>query len=128
MSLIPDVYPRAHGHTSQNTTALEYGSRAAYLVLCLWDPHGPPAEARAALRLYEGAYPTRRRAGEAVHQVLAARTGAIPATARWDTGAALVVVTCLTDPDLLARILRQLPGGYPLLFGQAEPRRPRPAT
>ncbi|MEN8655894.1 DUF2267 domain-containing protein [Streptomyces sp. 21So2-11] len=123
---------------------------------------------------YEGAYPTRERAAEAVHHVLAAlgrqltgdervdlaqclpneaaltlaaqiadtehltgwgfvkdlatRTGATPATARWDTGAVLAVVTRLAGPDLLARILRRLPGGYALLFGQAELRRPEPAA
>ncbi|MEV7729382.1 DUF2267 domain-containing protein [Streptomyces sp. NPDC087917] len=59
---------------------------------------------------------------------LATRTGATPATARWDTGAVLAVVTRLAGPDLLARILRQLPGGYALLFGQAELRRPQPAA
>ncbi|MFD9080111.1 DUF2267 domain-containing protein [Streptomyces erythrochromogenes] len=56
---------------------------------------------------------------------LAARTGATPATARWDTGAVLAVITRLAGPDLLARILRQLPDGYALLFGQAELRQPR---
>jgi hypothetical protein len=58
---------------------------------------------------------------------LAARTGATPATTRWDTGAVLAVVTHLAGPDLLARILRQLPSGYALLFGQAELRQPQPA-
>ncbi|MFJ6794893.1 DUF2267 domain-containing protein [Streptomyces sp. NPDC091268] len=123
---------------------------------------------------YEGAYPTRERAAEVVHNVLAAlgrqltgdervdlaqclpveaalsltaqvpdthqltgwgfikdlasRTGASPATTRWDTGAVLAVVSRLAGPDLLARILRQLPGGYALLFGQAELRRPEPAA
>ena len=123
---------------------------------------------------YEGAYPTRERAEEAVHQVftalgrqltgkervdlarclpveaalaltaavpdgepltgwgfvkdLAARTGAAPATVRWDTGAVLATVTRLAGPDLLARILHQLPDGYALLFGQAELRRPEPAA
>lgn len=123
---------------------------------------------------YEGAYPTRERAEEAVRTVLAAlgrqitgderidlaqrlpveaaltlaaripdaeqltgwgfvqdlaeRTGGTPATARWDTGAVLAVVTRLAGPDLLARILRRLPGGYALLFGQAELRRPQPAA
>ncbi|MEU9182697.1 DUF2267 domain-containing protein [Streptomyces sp. NPDC048550] len=121
---------------------------------------------------YEGAYPTRERAAEAVHHVLAAlgrrlvgderfdlarclpteaaltltaqipdtepltgwgfvkdlaaRTGVSPAIARWDTGAVLAVVTRLAGPDLLARILGQLPDGYALLFGQAELPRPRP--
>ncbi|MFF9007546.1 DUF2267 domain-containing protein [Streptomyces goshikiensis] len=122
---------------------------------------------------YEGAYPTRERAAEAVHHVLATlgrqltgderadlaqclpveaaltltaqipdtrhltgwgfvkdlaeRTGATPATARWDTGAVLATVARLAGPDLLARILRRLPDGYALLFGQAELRRPEPA-
>ncbi|MFF0291332.1 DUF2267 domain-containing protein [Streptomyces sp. NPDC005262] len=115
---------------------------------------------------YEGAYPTRERAAEAVHLVLsglgrqltgderaelaarlpfeaastlteqipaiepltgrafvkdlASRTGATPATTRWDTGAVLAAVTTLAGPDLLTRILDQLPTGYALLFGRAE--------
>ncbi|WP_330296924.1 DUF2267 domain-containing protein [Streptomyces sp. NBC_00503] len=123
---------------------------------------------------YEGAYPTRERAEEAVRTVLTAlgrqvtgderldlaqhlpveaaltltaqisdteqltgwdfvkdlatRTGGTPATARWDTGAVLSVVTRLAGPDLLARILRRLPDGYALLFGQAELRQPQPAA
>ncbi|MFF4579915.1 DUF2267 domain-containing protein [Streptomyces sp. NPDC001389] len=123
---------------------------------------------------YEGAYPTRERAAEAVHHVLAAlgrrltgaeradlarclpveaaltltaqipdahpltgwgfvkdlaaRTGASPATTRWDTGAVLAVVTRLAGPDLLNRILRRLPDGYALLFGQAELRQRQPAA
>ncbi|MEU1085526.1 DUF2267 domain-containing protein [Streptomyces sp. NPDC005576] len=56
---------------------------------------------------------------------LAARTGTTPATARWDTGAVLAVVARLAGPDLLGRVLRGLPGGYALLFGQPELRRPR---
>ncbi|MFC9816791.1 DUF2267 domain-containing protein [Streptomyces virginiae] len=59
---------------------------------------------------------------------LAERTGTTPAVARWDTGAVLAVVTRLAGPDLIARILRRLPGGYALLFGQAELRRPEPAA
>ncbi|WP_030722116.1 DUF2267 domain-containing protein [Streptomyces sp. NRRL S-237] len=123
---------------------------------------------------YEGAYPTRERAEEAVRTVLAAlgrqltgdervdlgqclpveaaltltaqipdtqhltgwgfvknlaeRTGATPAIARWDTGAVLAIVARLAGPDLLARILHRLPGGYALLFGQAELRRQEPAA
>ncbi|MGW6844389.1 DUF2267 domain-containing protein [Streptomyces sp. NPDC054958] len=123
---------------------------------------------------YEGAYPTRERAAEAVRTVLgalgrrltgdervdlaqclpveaalaltssvpdgepltgwgfvkdlAARTGATPATVRWDTGAVLAAVTRIAGPDLLARILHQLPEGYALLFGQAELRCPEPAA
>ncbi|MFI1154561.1 DUF2267 domain-containing protein [Streptomyces sp. NPDC020817] len=120
---------------------------------------------------YEGAYPTRERAAEAIRTVLAAlgrqltgdervdlaqclpveaaltltaqipdtqhltgwgfikdlaaRTGLSPAVARWDTGAVLSVVTRLAGPDLLTRILHQLPDGYALLFGQAELRQPQ---
>ncbi|MFD8789829.1 DUF2267 domain-containing protein [Streptomyces vinaceus] len=123
---------------------------------------------------YEGAYPTRERAEEAVRTVLAAlgrqitgdervdlaqalpveaaltltaqipdtqhltgwgfvkdlaaRTGVTPAIARWDTGTVLAVVARLAGPGLLARILGQLPGGYALLFGQAELRQPQPAA
>ncbi|MEU9099642.1 DUF2267 domain-containing protein [Streptomyces sp. NPDC048361] len=123
---------------------------------------------------YEGAYPTRERAAEAVHHVLsalgrqltgdervdlaqclpveaaltltaqvpdagpltgwgfvkdlAARTGATPATVRWDTGAVFAIVTRLAGPDLLARILHRLPDGYALLFGQPELRRPQPTA
>ncbi|MGO4458683.1 DUF2267 domain-containing protein [Streptomyces sp. M-16] len=123
---------------------------------------------------YEGAYPTRERASEAVHDVLAAlgrqvtgdervdlaqclpveaaltltaqipdtepltgwgfvkdlaaRTGGTPATARWDTGAVFAMVARLAGPDLLARILHRLPGGYALLFGQAELRQPQLAA
>ncbi|MEW2632601.1 DUF2267 domain-containing protein [Streptomyces sp. NPDC048389] len=51
---------------------------------------------------------------------LAARIGGTPATARWDTGAVLNVVTHLAGPHLIDRILAQLPGGYGLLFGRAE--------
>ncbi|THA81246.1 DUF2267 domain-containing protein [Streptomyces sp. A0592] len=59
---------------------------------------------------------------------LATRTNTTPAVARWDTGAVLAVVTRLAGPDLLARILRQLPDGYALLFGQAQLRQPQPAA
>ncbi|MET8138154.1 DUF2267 domain-containing protein [Streptomyces sp. NPDC005251] len=51
---------------------------------------------------------------------LASRTGDTPAVARWDTGAVLAVIGDLAGPDLLDRILRQLPPGYALLFGRAE--------
>ena len=115
---------------------------------------------------YEGAYPTRERAEEAVRLVLAglgrqltgdervelaarlpleaarilsqqipdpqpltgwsfvkdlaARTGAPLATTRWDTGSVLTTVAALAGPELLSRILHQLPSGYALLFGRAE--------
>ncbi|MFD5422055.1 DUF2267 domain-containing protein [Streptomyces sp. NPDC127069] len=51
---------------------------------------------------------------------LASRAGTTQAVARWETGAVLSVVARLAGPELLARILRSLPGGYALLFGQAE--------
>ncbi|MCX5205584.1 DUF2267 domain-containing protein [Streptomyces sp. NBC_00237] len=122
----------------------------------------------------EGAYPTRERAAEVTHQVLAAlgrqltgdervdlaqrlpleaaltftgqipareqltgwgfvkdlasRTTTTPAVARWNAGAILTVIARLAGPDLLARVLRQLPAGYALLFGQAELRQPQPAA
>ncbi|MGW1890566.1 DUF2267 domain-containing protein [Streptomyces sp. NPDC002004] len=115
---------------------------------------------------YEGAYPTRERAEEAVRLVLAglgrqltgdervelaarlpfeaatiltaqipdtqpltgwafvkdlaARTGDTLGTTRWDTGSVLCAVAALAGPDLLTRILHQLPSGYALLFGRAE--------
>lgn len=115
---------------------------------------------------YEGAYPSRERAEEAVRLVLsglgrrltgdervelaaclpfeaasvltaqipdprpltgwgfvkelADRSGATPATARWDTGTVFAAVTTLADPDLVTRILDRLPTGYALLFGRAE--------
>ncbi|MGW4567423.1 DUF2267 domain-containing protein [Streptomyces sp. NPDC004561] len=115
---------------------------------------------------YEGAYPTRERAEEAVRLVisglgrqltgeervelaarlpweaarilteqipdtqpltgwafvkdLATRSGTTLGTTRWDTGSVLAAVAALAGPELLTRILRQLPGGYALLFGRAE--------
>ncbi|MFD7257975.1 DUF2267 domain-containing protein [Streptomyces sp. NPDC059874] len=59
---------------------------------------------------------------------MAGRNGTTPAIARWDTGAVLAVVSRLAGPDLLARILHQLPGGYALLFGRAELRQHQPAA
>ncbi|MFI6495147.1 DUF2267 domain-containing protein [Streptomyces sp. NPDC050564] len=51
---------------------------------------------------------------------LATRSGMTLATTRWDTGSVLVAVAALAGPELLTRILRQLPTGYALLFGRAE--------
>ncbi|MEU6278405.1 DUF2267 domain-containing protein [Streptomyces populi] len=51
---------------------------------------------------------------------LADRTGATPATTRWDTGAVLGVVARLAGDDLIARIVHRLPEGYALLFGRAQ--------
>ncbi|MET8176964.1 DUF2267 domain-containing protein [Streptomyces clavifer] len=58
--------------------------------------------------------------GWAFVKELAARTGATPATTRWDTGAVLAVVAALAGSDLLTRILNRLPTGFALLFGRAE--------
>ncbi len=51
---------------------------------------------------------------------LAARTGGTLATTRWDVGSVLGVVARLAGPDLLDRVLAQLPSGYAILFGRAE--------
>ncbi|MFI9259897.1 DUF2267 domain-containing protein [Streptomyces sioyaensis] len=51
---------------------------------------------------------------------LATRTGASPATVRWDAGAVLAAVADLAGEGLLTRILQQLQAGYALLFGRAE--------
>jgi uncharacterized protein (DUF2267 family) len=51
---------------------------------------------------------------------LATRTGASPATTRWDTGTVLRIVAPIAGEELLSRILAQLPAGYALLFGRAE--------
>ncbi|AKL64569.1 DUF2267 domain-containing protein [Streptomyces sp. Mg1] len=95
------------------------GDERADLAHCL------PVE--AALTLTAQIPDTRHHTGWGFVKDLAARTGATPATARWDTGAVLATVARLAGPDLLARILRRLPDGYALLFGQAELRRPEPA-
>ncbi|WP_371525076.1 DUF2267 domain-containing protein [Streptomyces sp. NBC_01283] len=51
---------------------------------------------------------------------LAARAGSSLATTRWDTGSVLTAVAAHAGPDLITRILGQLPTGYALLFGRAE--------
>jgi uncharacterized protein (DUF2267 family) len=51
---------------------------------------------------------------------LADRTGGTLATTRWDVGSVLAVVTELAGPDLLDRMLAQLPPGYAILFGRPE--------
>ncbi|MFG2303644.1 DUF2267 domain-containing protein [Actinacidiphila glaucinigra] len=47
--------------------------------------------------------------------------GATEATARWDVGAVLSVAADAAGPDLLRRLLLQLPPGYDLLFGRLAP-------
>ncbi|MFD9458619.1 DUF2267 domain-containing protein [Streptomyces sp. NPDC059985] len=80
--------------------------------------HRLPAEAALALT---GAVPaTERVTGWGFVKDLAARTGVSPAVARWDTGAVLAPIAALAGPELLARILQQLPDGYALLFGRAQ--------
>ncbi|MEV5017010.1 DUF2267 domain-containing protein [Streptomyces sp. NPDC053780] len=54
---------------------------------------------------------------------LATRAGASPATTRWDTGSVFAAVAAHAGPDLITRILHQLPTGYALLFGRAELKR-----
>ncbi|MFE1440568.1 DUF2267 domain-containing protein [Streptomyces sp. NPDC058739] len=51
---------------------------------------------------------------------LAARADASLATTRWDTGSVFGAVAACAGPDLITRILHQLPSGYALLFGRAE--------
>ncbi|MFE3282353.1 DUF2267 domain-containing protein [Streptomyces sp. NPDC059233] len=85
-----------------------------------------PVEAALALTAQIPA--TEQLTGWSFVKDLAARTGTSPAIARWDTGAVLAVVTRLTGPALLARILHQLPDGYALLFGQAQLRLPQAAA
>ncbi|MGW9454161.1 DUF2267 domain-containing protein [Streptomyces sp. NPDC055632] len=63
---------------------------------------------------------TRPLSGWAFVKDLAARTGASPATTRWDTGSVFAAVAAHAGPDLVTRILNQLPTGWALLFGQAE--------
>ncbi|MFF8596962.1 DUF2267 domain-containing protein [Streptomyces sp. NPDC015220] len=58
--------------------------------------------------------------GSAFVKDLAARTDASLATTRWDTGSVLSAVAAYAGPDLITRILHQLPTGYALLFGRAE--------
>ncbi|MGW1171355.1 DUF2267 domain-containing protein [Streptomyces sp. NPDC002550] len=110
----------------------------------LQQPHGRAYEHMLEKVRYEGAYPTREKAEEAARltleaaclraaqildtqplggwafgKELAARTGASLAT-RWDTGSVFSAVTVYAGPDLITRILRQLPSDYALLFGRAE--------
>lgn len=51
---------------------------------------------------------------------LATRAGTPHAVARWDTGTVLTLTASLAGPELLTRVLDQLPSGYALLFGRAE--------
>ncbi|MFF0228373.1 DUF2267 domain-containing protein [Streptomyces sp. NPDC004629] len=75
---------------------------------------------QAARILTEQIPDTKPLTGWAFVKDLAARSGATPATTRWDTGSVLVAVAASAGPELLTRILRRLPHGYALLFGRAE--------
>ncbi|RSN56580.1 DUF2267 domain-containing protein [Streptomyces sp. WAC 04229] len=66
---------------------------------------------------------TRPLTGWAFVKDLATRAGASPATTRWDTGSVFAAVAAHAGPDLITRILHQLPTGYALLFGRAELKR-----
>ncbi|MFG2138643.1 DUF2267 domain-containing protein [Streptomyces sp. NPDC048650] len=80
-----------------------------------------------AALLFTGQVPdTQQLTGWGFVKDLATRTGATPATTRWDTGAVLAVVGHLAGVGLLERIFAQLPPGYALLFGRAE-LTPRPS-
>ncbi|MFD3543405.1 DUF2267 domain-containing protein [Streptomyces sp. NPDC058662] len=85
-----------------------------------------PVEAALALTASDPA--TEQLTGWEFVKDLAARTGATPATTRWDTGAVLAPLCALAGPDLLARLLQRLPDDYALLFGQARLRLPQPAA
>lgn len=63
---------------------------------------------------------TERLTGWGFVKDLAARTGGSLATTRWDVGSVLGVVAQLAGPELLRRVLAQLPSGYAILFGRAE--------
>ena len=63
---------------------------------------------------------TRRLTGWDFVKDLADRTDGTLATTRWDVGSVLTTVAQLAGPDLLDRVLSQLPSGYALLFGRPE--------
>ncbi|MEU3661389.1 DUF2267 domain-containing protein [Streptomyces sp. NPDC032940] len=76
---------------------------------------------REAGRIFAAEIPgTDAMTGWAFVRDLATRTGGTLATTRWDVGSVLGVVARLAGPDLLDRILAQLPSGYAILFGRAE--------
>jgi len=129
-------------------------------------PYGTAYEQMLEKVRYEGAYPTRERADDAVRLALAglgrqltgdervdlaarlpleaarvltsqipdtrpltgwafvkdlaARSGASLATTRWDVGSVFSAVAAHAGPELVTRMLLQLPSGYALLFGRGE--------
>ncbi|MDF3294164.1 DUF2267 domain-containing protein [Streptomyces silvisoli] len=84
----------------------------------------------AALALTGQAPATEQLSGWGFVKDLARRSGTTPAVARWNTGTVFCVLAQLIGPDLLDRILEQLPEGYALLFGRPElrPRQQRQAA
>jgi len=76
---------------------------------------------REAAQIFAAQVPaTDSMTGWAFVRDLATRTGGTLATTRWDVGSVLGVVARTAGPDLLDRILAQLPSGYAILFGRAE--------
>ncbi|MFJ8542134.1 DUF2267 domain-containing protein [Streptomyces sp. NPDC093586] len=76
---------------------------------------------REAARIFAAQIPgADEMTGWAFVRDLATRTGGSLATTRWDVGSVLGVVARLAGPDLLDRLLAQLPSGYAILFGRAE--------
>ena len=76
---------------------------------------------REAAQIFAAQIPaTESMTGWAFVRDLATRTGGSLATTRWDVGSVLGVVARLAGPDLLDRIIAQLPSGYAILFGRAE--------
>ncbi|GAA2069659.1 hypothetical protein GCM10009801_19670 [Streptomyces albiaxialis] len=74
-----------------------------------------------AARLFVSSAPEADRlTGWAFVKDLASRTGGTLATTRWDVGSVLGAVAQLAGPELLDRILAQLPSGYAILFGRPE--------
>ncbi|MFF7357176.1 MULTISPECIES: DUF2267 domain-containing protein [Streptomyces] len=88
------------------------GDERVELARCL-----PPEAARVLAAQIPDSKPL---TGWAFVKDLAARTGSSLATTRWDTGSVFSAVAAYADPDLITRILQQLPNGYALLFGRAE--------
>ncbi|MEG3628028.1 DUF2267 domain-containing protein [Streptomyces poriticola] len=88
------------------------GDERVDLAACL-----PLAAARVLTAQIPGTQPL---TGWAFVKDLAARTGSSLATTRWDTGSVFSAVAACAGPDLITRILHQLPAGYALLFGRAE--------
>ncbi|MFE7130733.1 DUF2267 domain-containing protein [Streptomyces sp. NPDC057638] len=88
------------------------GDERTDLAACLPD--------EAATLLSTQPSPTTPLTGREFVRDLATRTGGTPATASWDTCAVLTTVATIAGPDLMDRVLAQLPPGYGALFGRRE--------